>query len=165
MSNKKSNQPIRNYRCINCKGEEDFCQTTGVRDSELRLNTYGAVCYARTESDIRPRTESDSRPRTESDIRPRTKHLGLRTESDIRGQFSVCDFFGRTESDAKSRTESVVRVRRTLSNAQTTDRVRGPSLSLQSEPYANSPYSVGRDDPVALGKRANVGSSENNYQN
>ncbi|KAL4562210.1 hypothetical protein LXL04_034408 [Taraxacum kok-saghyz] len=53
--------------------------------------------------------------------------------------FSVCDFFWRTESEAKGRTESVVRVRRTLSNAQTTDRVRGPSLSLWSDTLANSP--------------------------
>ncbi|KAL4562014.1 hypothetical protein LXL04_034202 [Taraxacum kok-saghyz] len=65
----------------------------------LDSGCVGAVCYARTESDIRPRTESD--------IRPRTKHLGLRTEFDIRGKFPVCDFFGRTESDAKGRTESV----------------------------------------------------------
>ncbi|KAL4566049.1 hypothetical protein LXL04_030159 [Taraxacum kok-saghyz] len=69
-------------------------------------------------------------PRT--DIRPRT-------ESEITGKNSVCDFFGRTESEAKRRTESGVRVRRPLSNAQTTDRVRGPSLGLWSDLLANSP--------------------------
>ncbi|KAL4559039.1 hypothetical protein LXL04_031171 [Taraxacum kok-saghyz] len=73
-----------------------------------------AVCYARTESDIRPRTESD--------IRPRTKHLGL-----------------RTESEAKGRTESVVCSLTTLSNTRTTDRVRGlqsesESVDLQTAP-------------------------------
>ncbi|KAL4581709.1 hypothetical protein LXL04_006236 [Taraxacum kok-saghyz] len=78
---------------------------------------------------LRSDPQSDIRPRTESDIRPRTKHLGLRTESDIRGKFPVCDFFGRTESEAKGRTESVVCSLTTLSNARTTDRVRG----LQSE--------------------------------
>ncbi|KAL4585206.1 hypothetical protein LXL04_009821 [Taraxacum kok-saghyz] len=65
-------------------------------------------------------------PRT--DIRPRT-------ESEITGKNSVCDFFGRTESEAKRRTESGVRVRRPLSNAQTTDRVRG--LSLGTRPDAS----------------------------
>ncbi|KAL4570318.1 hypothetical protein LXL04_025970 [Taraxacum kok-saghyz] len=73
---------------------------------------------------------TDQTPRT--DIRPRT-------ESEITGKNSVCDFFGRTESEAKRRTESGVRVRRPLSNAQTTDRVRGPSLSLWSELISNTP--------------------------
>ncbi|KAL4567120.1 hypothetical protein LXL04_022694 [Taraxacum kok-saghyz] len=59
---------------------------------------------------------TDQTPRT--DIRPRT-------ESEITGKNSVCDFFGRTESEAKRRTESGVRVRRPLSNAQTTDRIFG----------------------------------------
>ncbi|KAL4579212.1 hypothetical protein LXL04_015350 [Taraxacum kok-saghyz] len=73
---------------------------------------------------------TDQTPRT--DIRPRT-------ESEITGKNSVCDFFGWTESEAKRRTESGVRVRRPLSNAQTTDRVRGPSLSLWSELISNTP--------------------------
>ncbi|KAL4556256.1 hypothetical protein LXL04_038902 [Taraxacum kok-saghyz] len=85
----------------------------------------------------RTRTQTtDHRPRTTDRVRhqrllPNTSDSGPSPTSEA--NFSVCDFFGRTESEAKGRTESVVRVRRTLSNAQTTDRVRGPSLSLQSE--------------------------------
>ncbi|KAL4569167.1 hypothetical protein LXL04_024801 [Taraxacum kok-saghyz] len=81
---------------------------------------------------------TDQTPRT--DIRPRT-------ESEIIGKNSVCDFFGRTESEAKRRTDSGVRVRRPLSNAQTTDRVRGPSLSLWSELISNTPLSINNPHP------------------
>ncbi|KAL4557029.1 hypothetical protein LXL04_035199 [Taraxacum kok-saghyz] len=97
----------------------------------------GAVCYS-TDSD----SDSDHGPRTTDRVRHQTR---LSNASDhgpsptSEAYFSVCDFFGRTESEAKGRTESVVRVRRTLSNAQTTDRVRGPSLSLWSDTLANSP--------------------------
>ncbi|KAL4575824.1 hypothetical protein LXL04_011911 [Taraxacum kok-saghyz] len=83
-------------------------------------------------------------------LRPRTtdrvRHHNLLSNASDHGPSptseatsSVCDFFGRTESEVKGRTESVVRVRRPLSNAQTTDRVRGLSLSLWSEIFANSP--------------------------
>ncbi|KAL4583829.1 hypothetical protein LXL04_008413 [Taraxacum kok-saghyz] len=80
----------------------------------------------RTRTRLRPRTtDQGPSPTSNSPI----KLLGPRTESDITGKFSVCDFSPRTESDIK----------RTLSNAQTTDRVRGPSPSLWSDAPSNSP--------------------------
>ncbi|KAL4558758.1 hypothetical protein LXL04_036960 [Taraxacum kok-saghyz] len=92
------------------------------------------------------RTEFDVGLGLSSDCPDRVRHQRLLPNTSDSGpsptseaNFSVCDYIGRTESEAKGRTESVVRVRRTLSNAQTTDRVRGPSPSLWSETLANSP--------------------------
>ncbi|KAL4574350.1 hypothetical protein LXL04_021179 [Taraxacum kok-saghyz] len=117
---------------------EDFEQLT--LDFFHKGNLYGLekywgclICTDRVRHQTTDRVRhqnTNQTPRT--DIRPRT-------ESEITGKNSVCDFFGRTESEAKRRTESGVRVRRPLSNAQTTDRVRGPSLGLWSDLLANSP--------------------------
>ncbi|KAL4558320.1 hypothetical protein LXL04_036518 [Taraxacum kok-saghyz] len=92
------------------------------------------------------RTEFDVGLGLSSDCPDRVRHQRLLPNTSDSGpsptseaNFSVCDYIGRTESEAKGRTESVVQVRRTLSNAQTTDRVRGPSPSLWSETLANSP--------------------------
>ncbi|KAL4588316.1 hypothetical protein LXL04_001200 [Taraxacum kok-saghyz] len=94
--------------------------------------------FGRTEFDVGLGLSSDCPDRVRHQrLLPNTSDSGPSPTSEA--NFSVCDYIGRTESEAKGRTESVVRVRRTLSNAQTTDRVRGPSPSLWSETLANSP--------------------------
>ncbi|KAL4560512.1 hypothetical protein LXL04_032664 [Taraxacum kok-saghyz] len=120
-------------KCANDRGSIDINE--GNRDYKKETRTESR----RTEFDVRLGLSSDCPDRVRHQrLLPNASDSGPSPTSEA--TFSVCDYIGRTGSEAKGRTESVVRVRRTLSNAQTTDRVRGPSPNLWSETFANSPY-------------------------
>ncbi|KAL4554042.1 hypothetical protein LXL04_039842 [Taraxacum kok-saghyz] len=92
-------------------GESDFQEEEERSSADL-----GSV-------ELRPRTtDHGPSPTSNSPI----KRLGPRTESDITGKFSVCDFSPRTGSDAKS---------------QTTDRVRHQTDTIKRTDHGPSPWS------------------------